>query len=182
MNPSSTTPLNLNLHGSLRATRRVFRKLSLPISVAGAWRAEFAGPQWLRRLAPLGFKLAVLRGWYGKTFDDDGGGLNLVRRNGRLRRITPMQLTIRPSRLDGGLVIAAQYNEDAPLRLLRVVDEFRSLDNDTLLGMMTLDLPALRSLCLPFLLHRIEPRKNGRHRKPVDAKAVHHYDLRPSED
>lgn len=146
------------LRGSIRTTRRTFRSLSLPTSAAGDWRAEFAGPQWLRLLAPLGLNLSVLRGWYGKSFDDDGNAINLVQRNGQLRRVLPMQTSIRPSRVDGGLVLATHYGEDAPLLLLRVSDEFRSLDQNTLLGMMTIDLPAVRSLSLPFLLHRIKPR------------------------
>ncbi|MGH8506384.1 MAG: hypothetical protein ACRETM_10550 [Stenotrophobium sp.] len=152
------TPSPLDLRGSIRTARRAFRGLPVPTSAAGDWRAEFAGPQWLRLLAPLGLNLSVLRGWYGKSFDDDGNAINLVRRNGQLQRVLPMQASVRHSRLDGGLVLATHYGDDAPVLLLRVSDEFRSIDKNTLLGMMTIDLPAVRGLSLPFLLRRIESR------------------------
>lgn len=159
-------PSPLNLRGSVRKARRAFRSLPVPASAAGDWRAEFAGPQWLRLLAPLGLNLSVLRGWYGKSFDDDGNAINLVRRNGQLQRVLPMRAGVRHSRLDGGLVLATHYGDDAPILLLRVSDEFRSIDQDTLLGMMTIDLPAVRGLSLPFLLHRVASHSVVKTRNP----------------
>ncbi|MGH8455410.1 MAG: hypothetical protein ACRETW_10055 [Stenotrophobium sp.] len=146
---------SFNLRGSLRATRRIFRNLAAPKTLAGRWRIEFAGPLWLRRLAPLGLNLSALRGWHGKSFDGDDCGVNLMRRGRKLRNLLPMRAVLRPSRLDGGLVMAASYGSDAPVLQLLVTEEFRILDNDTLLGMMILDLPGLRrQFALPFLLHR----------------------------
>jgi hypothetical protein len=147
-------PSSFRAKGPLRAARRRFRGLPAPPNIAGHWRVEFCGPLWLRTLAPLGLSLSVLRGWRGKSFDAEGRGHNLIRRGGRLQPLFVMQAERRASRLDGGPVIATHYGEEAPLMLLRVSDEFRQLGADTLLGMMTIDLPGLRSLALPFLLHR----------------------------
>lgn len=139
----------------IRSAQALFAGLSPPAALTGCWRAEFVGPGWLRRLAPLGMSLSPLNGWRGKRFDAEGRGLNLVLRGGRVHGLVPMRQEARASRLDGRPVLASQYAADAPLLLRGVADEFRQLRTDCLLGLMTIDRPGLRGLALPFLLHRV---------------------------
>ena len=129
--------------------------LSPPQALAGTWRAEFVGPAWLPRLARLAMPLSVLRGWYGKRFDVQGRGENLVLRAGVLQGIVPMTEVHKPSKIDGRQAAVATYGPQSPLSLRYVEDELRALDADTLLGMMTFRIPGLRRLGLPFLLHRV---------------------------
>ena len=50
-------------------------KASPPVStVRGPYEAEFVGPGWLRAAAPSALKLLGAGGWWGKSFDGDGGG------------------------------------------------------------------------------------------------------------
>lgn len=139
----------------IRSAQALFAALLPPAGLQGIWRAEFVGPGWLRALAPPGMALSPLRGWVGKRFDATGQGANLVRRGGRIQAIVVMQQVARVSRIDGLPVLASQYAADAPWLLRGVADEFRQLDADCLLGLMTVDRPGLRGLALPFLLHRV---------------------------
>ena len=139
----------------IRSALALFARLPPPAALAGCWRAEFVGPGWLRRLAPLGMRLSPLHGWRGKRFDAEGQGLNLVLRGGRLRGLVPMRQQARASRLDGRPVLASEYPADAPPLLRGIADEFRQLRADCLLGLMTIDRPGLRGVALPFLLHRV---------------------------
>lgn len=140
---------------TLRGARACFATLPAPPRLEGLWRAEFAGPRWLRALAPLGLAVSVLRGWRGKRFDAAGRGENLVRRGGALLARVPMREEHRASKLDGRPAAVALYGADAPLTLRYVEDELRQLDAESLLGMMTLRIPGLRGVGLPFVLHRV---------------------------
>lgn len=151
---ASIAPTEPALAG-IRSAQALFATLSPPARLQGIWRAEFVGPAWLRTLAPPGMALSPLRGWVGKRFDASGQGANLVVRGGRVQAIVPMQQLARASRVDGRPVLASQYAAGAPWLLRGVADEFRQLDADRLLGLMTVDRPGLRGLALPFLLHRV---------------------------
>lgn len=140
---------------SLREAKTLFASLQPPVSLAGSWRAAFTGPGWLRALAPVGMALSPLAGWCGKRFDAEGQGINLIRRGAGIVPIVPMRVVARASAVDGAPVLATAYDERAPWLLRGVADEFRALDADTLLGLMTVARPGLRWVAFPFLLTRV---------------------------
>ena len=141
---------------SLGALRAAFTLLTTPSleSLAGAYRAEFVGPAWLRRFAPPGLVITPLAGWLGKAFDSQGHGINLVRRRGEMQRVLPMTAQRRPSRVDGQPCVALAYTPGSPFPFAYIVDELRTIDADTLLGLSFAAAPWLARLPIPFLLRR----------------------------
>lgn len=137
---------------SLSDLRRRWRELPEPRldAMAGTFDGEFAGPPPVRAAFANGLALFGMRGWHGKRFDTPASGVN------RLAHGTgfPMYAHIEPSFADGRDAIVAVYGdrERMPFRWLR--DEFRELDDDTLLGLSFVDAPGLRRVGTPFLLHR----------------------------
>lgn len=138
----------------LRSAAALFGRLEAPESLTGRWRAEFIGPRWLQAIAPAGLALSPLRGWHGKRFDAEGQGTNLVHRHGAEGTVAIMQVERRASRIDGRPVLATRYAPGSPWLIRALADEFRQLDEQRLLGMMTVDRAGLRGLALPFLLLR----------------------------
>ncbi len=133
-----------------------FRQLAAPTDHVGSWRAELVGPWWLREfLAPVNLRLCGFRGWVGKRFDGRSGA-NLARRGPLLREFAPFSLKLEASRLDGKPALILRYAGDLSFPLPRMRDEFRQLNARSLLGLSYTDLPGIRKLGLPFLLHRCE--------------------------
>ncbi len=141
---------------SLGALRAAFTLLTTPSleSLAGAYRAEFVGPAWLRRFAPPGLVITPLAGWLGKAFDSQGHGINLVRRRGVVQRVLPMTTQWLPSRVDGRPCVTLVYAPGSPFPFAYIVDELRTIDADTLLGLSFAAAPWLARLPIPFLLRR----------------------------
>jgi hypothetical protein len=137
---------------SLTALRRKWRELPEPPldAMQGLFEGEFVGPRAVRAAFGNGLALFGMRGWHGKRFDSPTQGIN------RLKDGTgfPMYAEIAPSYADGRKAIVATYGdaERPPFRWIR--DEFRELDDDTLLGLSFVDAPGLRRLGTPFLLRR----------------------------
>jgi len=122
----------------------------------GRFQAEFVGPGWLRAVAPPGLAPLGLGGWQGKTFDSHGGGMNVVRRKGKLQEIIPIVLQETASRINGRSVLTITYPPGSRFPWPWIVDEIRWLDNSTLLGMTLVTKAGLHRLALPFLLHKME--------------------------
>jgi len=122
-----------------------------PGELEGDHRARFLGPRWLRAVAPRGIGLVGLPGWWGKRFDADGVGTNLVDDGARTH--LAMRARVEPSVLDGRPVMLVSYPPDAPLPWRRVRDEFRTLPDGRLLGMSCVPTGPLTQ-GLPFLLER----------------------------
>lgn len=141
---------------SLGALRAAFTLLTTPSleSLAGAYRAEFVGPAWLRRFAPPGLVITPLAGWVGKAFDSQGHGINLVRRRGLMQRVLPMTAQWLPSRVDALPCVTLTYAPGSPFPFAYIVDELRTVDADTLLGLSFAAAPWLARLPIPFLLRR----------------------------
>ena len=137
---------------SLTALRRKWRELPEPPidAMQGLFDGEFVGPRPVRSAFANGLALFGMRGWHGKRFDSPANGIN------RLRDGTgfPMYARIDASYADGRKAIVATYgdSERPPFRWIR--DEFRELDDDTLLGLSFVDAPGLRRVGTPFLLRR----------------------------
>ena len=144
---------------ALRSFQPLFASLAPPAQatgLAGVYRAEFVGPAWLRKIAPPGLALGGLGGWWGKRFDGQGHGHNLVCRRGELAQVLPMLVQAAPSRLDGKDGITLCYPTGSPIPWPWIVDEVRQLDPATLLGMSLTRLRWAPRLALPFLLHKQE--------------------------
>lgn len=159
---ADTPPAQALNRTPLPAFRALFAELATPdmATLPGFYRAAFAGPAWLRAIAPRGLALIHLRGWWGKEIRRDCTGANLVERAGRVQRSLPVQVSAGPSILDGMPAVAVRYPAGSPFPWPHVVDELRQFDEMTLLGMTIVDAGILRRLALPFLLHRAE-RPNG---------------------
>ena len=139
----------------LSAFKPLFMSLPPPelALTTGVFQAEFTGPGWLRKIAGPGLALVGLGGWWGKVFDGQGAGANLVSCKGALQRIFPVQLTLAPSAVDGKPSLAVHYTHGCPFPWPFVVDELRCLDETCLLGLTYVNAGLLRKLLLPFLLH-----------------------------
>ncbi|MFP2933534.1 hypothetical protein ACLESO_52010 [Pyxidicoccus sp. 3LG] len=66
----------------------------------------------------------------------------------------PLLLREGTSRADGRAGLQVEYPREAGWRWRPFVDELRWRDGRTLLALTHLELPLLRRLTLPFLLHR----------------------------
>jgi hypothetical protein len=126
-------------------------------SLVGRFQGEFVGPWWLRHGAPVLLAVLGMRGWWGKDFSARGEGLNLVRRREGLRPAVPVVLREAPSRVDGQRGVQVEYPPGCAWYWRLFVDELRWLEGETVLAMSRLELPLLRRLRLPFLLHRVAP-------------------------
>jgi hypothetical protein len=120
----------------------------------GRFRAEFVGPGWLRAIAPPGLAPLGLGGWWGKTFDGQGGGMNIVQRKGQLQEIIPIVLKEADSRINGRSGLNITYPPGSRFPWPWVVDEIRWLDDNTILGMTLMTKAGMHRLALPFLLHK----------------------------
>ncbi|MFP2909213.1 hypothetical protein ACLESD_30070 [Pyxidicoccus sp. 3LFB2] len=116
---------------------------------------EFVGPAWLRLGSPVLLAVLGMRGWWGKDFAAGAhGGVNLVRRGDGLHPSVPVLLRNGVSKADGRTGLQVEYPREAGVQWRPFVDELRWLDGRTLLALTHLELPLLRRLTLPFLLHR----------------------------
>ena len=139
------------LPAGLAALTRLWRALPAPpvAALEGDRRARFVGPRALRAAAPRSIALLGLPGWWGKRFDADGSGTNIV--DGGAGTKLAMRARVAPSALDGRPVLLVSYAADAPEPWRRVRDEFRALPDGRLLGMSCVPAgPATRGL--PFVL------------------------------
>lgn len=140
-----------------------FRALPDPSlsAIEGTHEAVFVGPAVLRAAAPRAIALGGMPRWYGKRFAASGApdvleGVNLLRApGGGFDERLSMRAAVAPSWLDGRPALVVSY-VDAPPPWRWVRDEFRSLDETTLLGLTFVASPRLRALAQPFTLERRE--------------------------
>ncbi len=151
---ATTMQINGLEHMALGDFPALFASLEAPQALLGDYRAAFTGPTWLQRIAGPGLWPLGLGGWWGKRFEADGSGVNLVQRGGELLRIFPIHLVSAPSLLDGKPCLSVRYHPECPFPWPHIIDDLRSLDERTLLGMTMVNAGALRRLALPFLLFK----------------------------
>jgi hypothetical protein len=151
-------PSSQYLTQPVRAYQDHFRSLNIPSDdeLEGRYKATFIGPAFLRYIAPKLLPLGGLKGWYGKAFSQETRAINLLDQKGRLIERVPMERAITQSKFDLRNALVLTYGPEAPLPLRALRDEFRWLDQKTLLGITIVDLPILRRITLPFLLRREE--------------------------
>ncbi|MEZ4643531.1 MAG: hypothetical protein R3E31_12505 [Chloroflexota bacterium] len=126
------------------------------VGLNGRFRAEFVGPAWLRSLAGPALALGGLKGWWGKTFDGQGNGMNLVRLDSDICPRLPVRLQQLPSRLDGQPTMTVVYPPTSPYPWPWIVDELRWLDAETMLGMTIVTKAGLHRFPFPFVLHVVD--------------------------
>ena len=143
---------------SLSSFRTLYHRLEMPRadSLAGTHKSEFVGPGWLRRIAGPGLIPLGLGGWWGKKFNSQGQGTNIVQRRGTLLTIMPVRLVEMASLIDGDMTLAITYEPDSRLPWPWIIDEVRRLDEGTLLGMTLVAKRPFNRIALPFLLHATE--------------------------
>jgi hypothetical protein len=160
--------LSLRLHalthsspsrGWLQWYRDRFASLAPPArgSLLGRFQGQLVGPAWFRHGAPLLLAVLGMRGWWGKEFGAEGRGVNLVRRRTGLRPSVPLVLREAPSHVDGRKGVRVEYPPGCAWHWRLIVDELRWWDDETVLAMSHVELPLLRRLTLPFVLHRMVP-------------------------
>ena len=141
----------------LRDWREVFTRLPTPQreTLPGRYRGELLGPAPLRLAGHALLALLGMPGWWGKDFAAGAhGGVNLVKRRGVPRPAAPLLVREGLSRADGRRGLQVEYPREAGWQWRPFVDELRWLDGRTLLALTHLELPLLRRLTVPFLLHR----------------------------
>lgn len=139
---------------SLASFQDLFATLAVPEipALAGTYRGSFVGPGWVRALAGPALVLGGLPGWWGKRFDGEAEGTNLLQRGGKIEHAVPIHLQSRPSLIDGRPAVAVLYPGASPWPLPWLRDELRLLDDRSLLGMTMLALAGLHRFPFPFLL------------------------------
>ncbi|NVJ27541.1 MULTISPECIES: hypothetical protein [Myxococcus] len=144
-------------HHTLREWRLLFTRLPTPSREAlpGRYRAELLGPSWFQGFAHRLLGVLGMRGWWGKDIAPGGReGANLVNRVGGIWRAVPLVIREGTSRVDGRTSLQVEYTPEVGRQWRPWVDELRWLEGRTLLAMTHLELPVLRHLTFPFLLHR----------------------------
>ena len=121
------------------------------VDSTGLYKAEILGPVWLKTIAKLSLPFAGLPGWCGKRIEEDGA-INLCKVRDGIQERVHMQKAIENSWLDGRSCMVLSYDSSAPVLLRPMRDEFRRIDEATLLGLSIYNLPGLRRISLPFLL------------------------------
>ena len=122
---------------------------------AGTYQAEILGPAWLKLIAKLSLPFAGLPGWCGKRIDSEGA-VNLCHERGQVQERVTMLKSIQSSWLDGGTCMVLSYDRSAPFLLRPMRDEFRRIDESTLLGLSIYNVPGIKRIPLPFLLRKVE--------------------------
>lgn len=136
--------------------RELFASLDVPEpdSLPGRYRGAFAGPTWVRASVKPALWITGLGGWWGKELYEEGKAINILLHRGRFLTRFRMRSIKARSAIDGKEGLSMRYLPDNPILWLLIVDEFRRLDDDTLLGMSRPRVPGLRWLALPFILQR----------------------------
>ncbi len=148
---------DLNKSGSLGHFRRLFSQLPAPVPADLTFESAFAGPGWLRAVAPAGLGFLGMPGWCGKRFLPAGEGINLLKGRKGVRPAFPFRWSLVPSLLDGKPVLQIRYLPDSHWPWPGVIDELRLLEPNTWLGMTYLENPAWLRFPLPFVLHHPQP-------------------------
>lgn len=143
----------LDLPGSLSGLRAEFAAAQAHPPAPGDHHASFVGPKVLRAAAPRAIALGGMPRWLGKRFFDDGTAVNLLGGD-PVREHMTMTVTTQPSWWDGRPAVVVDYGKNGRIPWRWVRDEFRSLDDDHLIGLTFLFTPALKVLAMPFVLTR----------------------------
>lgn len=120
----------------------------------GDYQAEFLGPWWFRNSAGIGVGLVGLPCWKGKQIQGKGRAVNLLGKIGALKPAVPMNVAVQVSRIDGNAALVLTYPSGSPFLLGYFIDELRHLDENTIMAITIVNLPLIRNLPMPFLLHR----------------------------
>ncbi|MDZ4726030.1 MAG: hypothetical protein SH817_07730 [Leptospira sp.] len=152
MHIENKIPTHNNLYAIIQS-RRKYSELPAPIRVPiGSFEVNWIGPNWFVRLAVLALGFAGFKNWWGKEFISDHQGMNLFIQNHSpsfLKKF-PMDISISNSNIDSFECIKIKYPPNAGFPWYIVIDEFRELDKDTLLGMSYVKF--FPGMALPFLL------------------------------
>jgi hypothetical protein len=150
-------PVELNY--SEQTLLKLYPSLNPVTELKGVYEAVLTGPRFLIPLKRLFLRLSGLPGWAGKHFKGDYA-LNMLAKGGQVKPGPKMLLANRPHKMDSKVGMVATYDERAPWLWRRCTDEFRVLDDDSVLGISYFDLPGFRNKPILFLL-RFAPHNDG---------------------
>lgn len=139
---------------SIQALVKLFPHLEPVQQLSGVYLAELAGPAILRPFQQLFLKLTGLPNWRGKHFVTTHHAVNLITHHGKETDGPNMLLSILPSHLDKKEGLVASYDENAPALWRRYTDEFRWVNENTILGMSKFNIPGFRNFPVMFILHK----------------------------
>ncbi len=145
--------ISIDVLRSDKALFELFFLLTPASSLAGAYRPGFPGPKWRRPIKQWGLSLLGLPGWQGKQFFQDEA-VNIITVDKRAVAGTKMNIRTRPHRLDGQAGLVATYPEGSHFLWRHCTDEFRMLNDDTVIGMAHFDFPLIRHKPMMFVLYR----------------------------
>jgi len=138
---------------------QLFMTLEPVKELDGVYTAEIPGSRFLVPIKKMILGIFGLPGWIGKQFFDDYA-LNMLTKKGELCAGPKMLIRTLPHKLDSKEGLVATYDSDAPIVWQHCTDEFRRIDDNTVLGMSHFDLPGFRGKPSMFLLHKT-PHKEG---------------------
>jgi len=148
---SNTPRLSTRSIGQLKQTFRAGRSVDVH-ELSGFYPGEAAGPWWFRLGSGPALHFTGFGGWLGKQFLGKGAATNLFHYNGGSKRLFPMTLGRRPSRLDGKDTLVLLYPATARAPWCWVTDELRWASDGSILGMTFVDRPLIRHMVFPFVL------------------------------
>jgi len=138
---------------------QLFMTLEPVKELEGVYTAEIPGPRFLVPIKKLFLGISGLPGWVGKQFFGDYA-LNMLTKKGELYAGPKMLIKKLLHQIDSKEGLVATYDSDAPFIWQHCTDEFRHIDDNTILGMSHFDLPGFRGKPTMFLLHKT-PYKEG---------------------
>lgn len=132
---------------------KLFPTLEPVISLEGVYRSELPGPKFMVPFKNIFLTLSGLPNWGGKHFFGDYA-LNIIKKNGKATDGPKMNLQVGKQQDDGKVGLIANYDENSPYIWRHCTDEFRRVNETTILGVSHFDLPGLRGKPVMFILHQ----------------------------
>ncbi|MCZ8343053.1 MAG: hypothetical protein O9301_08480 [Leptospira sp.] len=130
--------MEINLSTNFFKTIELYKSLpgsrSLP---EGRYEVSWVGPNWFQSLAKNGLGVLGFKNWVGKEFSGSEFAINIFsdENGGNGFNKFPMEVALSQSQVDSKACIRVSYPKTTPFPWPLVVDEFRVLNANTLVGL-----------------------------------------------
>ncbi|TGL62262.1 hypothetical protein EHQ58_03415 [Leptospira ognonensis] len=147
------TNISMNFFTSIKLYKDLAKSETLP---QGTFEVQWTGPRWFQFVAKHGLGLLGFKYWFGKEFFGNEDATNLFKIPGSITKLRkyPMSVKIGVSRIDGNTSIQVSYPQSTRFPWPYVIDEFRSVNDDVLIGLSYLKWAPI--FPMPFYLMRKE--------------------------
>lgn len=147
------TNISMNFFKSIQQYKDLAKSETLP---QGTFEVLWTGPKWFQFIAKHGIGIFGFKNWYGKEFFGNQEATNVfkVPASKMLIQKYPMNVKIGASRIDGNISIQVSYPTSTRFPWPYVIDEFRSVNDDILIGVSYLKWAPI--FPMPFYLMRKE--------------------------